>query len=182
MVFGGVQVERIALNESTFWSGALGDDHENPTAREHLNEARGLMFEGRYLEAANVVAEHMLGRRGNYGTHLPVGDLLLETATDVGEVRDYRRDLDLDSAVATVAYGVGGVRHTREVLASHPDGVIAVRLSADQPGRVSFRARFRAAREPSSVRVEGGDTLVISAKARERVHSDGATGVSLRGR
>jgi len=181
MVFGGVVTERLALNESTFWSGAPSDDHESPTAREHLGEVRSLMFEGRYPEAVELIGRHMLGRRGNYGTHLPVGDLVLEMRQDSNEVRDYRRDLDLDDAVATVTYAVGDVHYTREVLASHPDNVITVHLTADRAGRVSFRARFQPTREPSGVCAENGDSLLILAKARERVHSDGETGVTLRG-
>src|SRR6185436_2147889 len=54
---------------------------------------------------------------------------------------DYRRELHLGDAVATVRYRVGTVRYTREVIASHPAGVIAVRVSADRPGMVTFDAR-----------------------------------------
>ncbi len=181
MVFGGVATERLALNESTFWSGAPGTNNDNPAAREQLPEIRKLLFDGQYRKAVDLISRHMLGRQGNYGTHLPVGDLRLQMQHAEGEVRDYRRDLDLDLATTAVGYSIGGVRFTREVIASHPDQVMAVRLTADQPGKVSFRMSFKANREPSQVWVRGTDTLVITADAREQKHSDGKTGVSLVG-
>ena len=181
MVFGGVATERLALNESTFWSGAAGTNHNNPAAREQLPVIRKLLFDGQFQKAVDLITRHMLGRQGNYGSHLPVGDLQLQLRHAEGEVRDYRRDLDLDQAVAAVSYSIDGVRFTREVLASHPDQVMAVRLSADRPGKISFQMRFKANRNPSQVQVRGNDTLVISAEARETKHSDGKTGVTLAG-
>ncbi|MCL5096455.1 MAG: glycoside hydrolase family 95 protein, partial [Candidatus Omnitrophica bacterium] len=181
MVFGGVAIERLALDESTFWSGAPDPTHDNPAAREHLAEIRTLLFDGQYRKAVDLISRTMLGRRGNYGTHLPVGDLILQVRHHEGEVRDYRRDLDLARAVASVRYSIGGVRFTREIIASHPDNVIALHLSADKPGQVSFQMQFKANREPSQVRTRGNDTLLINADARETRHSNGKTGVSLAG-
>ena len=181
MLFGGIPTERLALNESTFWSGAPDATHDNPSARQHLPEIRRLLFDGQYRQAVDLISRHLLGRRGDYGTHLPVGDLLLEMRHPDGEVRDYRRDLDLDQAVASVHYGVGEVRFTRELLASHPDDVLALHLKADPPGNVAFRLRFRPNREPCRVQAHGNDMLLLFAEARERQHSDGQTGVSLAG-
>jgi alpha-L-fucosidase 2 len=87
----------------------------------------------------------------------------------------------MDQATAAIGYSIAGVRFTREVIASHPDNVLAVRLTADQPGKLSFQLRFKANREPSHVQARGDDTLVITADARESKHSDGKTGVSLVG-
>jgi len=176
MVFGGVADERIALNESTFWSGAPDPSQDNPAGHEHLAEIRQLLFDGQYRQAVDLISRHLLGRQGNYGTHLPVGDLLLQGLHGPGELRNYRRELALDSAVASTSYSVAGVRFTREVIASHPDQVIAVRLEADHLGKVSFQLRFKPNGNPSQAQVRGGDTLVISADARETKHSDGKTG------
>ena len=168
MVFGDVTTERLALNESTFWSGAADFTHDNTAAREHLSEIRKLLFDGEYRQAVDRISRHLLGRQGNYGTHLPVGDLLLQMRNGEGEVREYRRELDLDQAVAAVGYSVGGVRFTREVIVSHPDQVIVIHLSADQPGKISFEMRFKANRDPSHVRIQGHDTLVITAARGNR--------------
>ena len=73
-------------------------------------------------------------------SYLPLGDLWL-TFEHGNLGRDYRRELRLGDAVASVRYRVGDVRYTREVIASHPAGVIAVRIAADRPGLVTFDAR-----------------------------------------
>ena len=78
MVYGGVRQERLGLNESTFWSGAPSDRHENPEGAEHLAEIRSLFFAGKYREGVDRTAPYLLGRTDNYGTHLPLGDLYLE--------------------------------------------------------------------------------------------------------
>ncbi len=181
MIFGGVDRERIALNESTFWSGAPDDSHDNPAALEHLAEIRSLFFAGEFAKARDLVSQHMLGRRGNYGSHLPVGELQLRFQHAATQVHDYRRELDLEEAAAKVSYSVDGVRFTREVLASHPKDVLAVRLSADKPGSISLQMKFQPHRQPCRVQVRSDGTLVISAAAREAKHSDGQTGVSLSG-
>ncbi len=179
MVFGGASTERIALNESTFWSGAPDASHDNPAGRESLGEIRKLFFAGDFAKGVDLTRRDLLGREGNYGTHLPVGDLVIEFRGQEGAARDYRRELNLDDGAATVAYSVGGARYTREVIASHPDRVMVARFAADQPGRVSFQARFKSNSGTGLAR--SGDSLAITAEARERKHSNGTTGVSLRG-
>jgi alpha-L-fucosidase 2 len=181
MVFGGVETERLALNESTFWSGASDTNNDNPAGREQLPIIRKLLFEGKYPQAVDLITKHMLGRQGNYGSHLPVGDLLLRMNHTVSPVGDFRRDLSLDEAVATTSYTMGGVRFTREVIASHADGVIAMRLTADQPGKISFQLGFKPGGQGGNVQSRGHDTLFITTDAREKKHSNGATGVSLAG-
>ena len=182
MVFGGVETERLALNESTFWSGSPDTSHDNPAARSHLAEIRKLLFAGEFREAQSLISKHLLGRQGNYGTHLPVGDLLLQMHHEVAEVHDYRRTLDIEQGLAEVSYTLGGVHFTREVMTSHPDNVIALRLSADKPGQISFDLSFKSANLSGHTESRGTDTLLISEGARENKHSDGKTGVSLAGR
>ncbi len=181
MVFGGVGTERLALNESTFWSGAPDATQDNPAGRDQLPEIRRLLFAGEFRKATELISRHMLGRRGNYGSHLPVGDLFIELTHPAGEIRDYRRELDLDQAVARVGYKVGEVAFAREVIASHADHVIATRLSSSSPGQVQLAVRFQATREPGGVRSMGNDTVGLWAEAREEKHSDGKTGVTLAG-
>jgi alpha-L-fucosidase 2 len=182
MVFGGVLRERIALNESTFWSGAPDETHNNPAAREHLATIRQMFFDGQYRQAVDQISQHLLGRPGNYGSHLPVGDLWIDQSVKSEEVRAYCRSLNLEHAEATVSYCVDDVVYTREVIASHADQVLAVRFRASQPGRVSFRSHFRANRDPAGSQRIDDRTLSFTADARESKHSNGQTGVSLSGR
>lgn len=58
-----------------------------------------------------------------------------------GEVKDYRRALSIDDAIATVEYTVGDVRFRREYFASYPDRVLVAHLSADRAGALSFAVR-----------------------------------------
>ena len=71
----------------------------------------------------------------------PFGDLRF-TFPGHENVTDYRRELDLDTAIANVSYKVGDVTFTREVFANHPDRVIVVRLTADKLGQISFTLRM----------------------------------------
>ena len=100
MVFGGVERERIALNESTVWSGSASDRHDNPEAREHLAEIRQLFFAGKYIEARDLCEKYVLGRKDSYGTHLPMAEMVLDMRHAGGVVALYRRMLDLDEGVA----------------------------------------------------------------------------------
>jgi alpha-L-fucosidase 2 len=180
MVFGGTDCERIALNESTLWSGEPGA-HENPATREHLAEIRTALFEGRYAQAQSLCQRYVVGRRRNYGTHLPMGDLLLRFANSGNEVREYRRELDLDRAIARVAYAVGDTRYEREVLCSNVDQVLMARLTCGAPGQLSFDVSIDGGENPYETHIEGTDTLVVTGHAYEKKHSDGQCGVGFRG-
>jgi alpha-L-fucosidase 2 len=139
MVFGGVGLERLALNEDTLWSGGP-KTWDNPAARAALPRIRELIAAGRYVEADRVSKEMM----GPYTqSYLPLGELLL--TFEHGDVvrSGYRRELDLRTGVAATRYGVGGVTYTRDVIASHPDQVIAMRLGASRPGMLTFTASLQ---------------------------------------
>jgi alpha-L-fucosidase 2 len=133
MVFGDVNRERLQLNDDTLWSG--GPAHwDRPGAREVLPEVRRLARAGRYVEADALSARLMGAFTQSY---LPLGDLWI--TFEHGNVsREYRRTLDLTDAVASVHYRIGDVGYTREVIASHPAGVVLVRLRADRPGMLTF--------------------------------------------
>lgn len=127
MVFGGIEEERIQLNEDTLWSG-LPRDKANYEALRYLAPAKQLVAEGKYKEAEALVDAKMLGDRTE--SYQPLGDLRLKF-NFAGAVEDYRRELDLDRALATVSYTAGGVRIVREVLASRPDELIALHIRAE---------------------------------------------------
>lgn len=136
MHFGGVEHERFQLNEGTLWSGGPSNG-DNPAARKALPEIRKALFEGRWDEV-DEIAKRMQGPYSE--SYLPLGDLRLDFP--VSGATEYRRELDLDSAVSTVTYTAGGVRYRREAFISHPAKTFVLRLSADRPGSVSFTARL----------------------------------------
>jgi alpha-L-fucosidase 2 len=179
MVFGGVTRERLQLNEDTLWAGGPYDP-TNPSALAALPEARRLIFEGRYAEAERLAGEKMMARPIKQMPYEPAGDLLL-TLPEAGAVSDYRRELNLDTAVARVAYTANGVRFTRELFSSPVDQVIVVRLTADRPGQISFTAGMRTPQK-ATVSVEGGDTLVMRGVNAESQGIAGALRFRLRAR
>jgi hypothetical protein len=75
------------------------------------------------------------GNEADTGGHQAFGDLLLQLGHE--KPQDYRRDLDLERGIVTVSYAHNGVRYRREMIVSHPAGVITVRFTADKPGAYS---------------------------------------------
>jgi alpha-L-fucosidase 2 len=159
MVFGGVERERLQLNEDTLWSGGPYDP-ANSNALAALPEARKLVFEGQYDDAAKLIGEKMMGNPVRQMSYETAGDLFL-TFPAGGTVENYRRDLNLDTAVAGVTYTSGGVKYTREIFSSPVDQVIVVRLTADKPGQISFAAGMQTPQK-AAIKTEGGNELVMS--------------------
>ena len=178
MVFGGAAKERIALSESTAWSGAPSTNDVNPDALAHLAETRQLLFAGKYVEARDLCQKYLLGRPASFGTNLPLPELQLGFH-NAEAVAQYRRSLNLDEAIARVSFRRGATRFSREVIASHPDCAIAVRLSSNKPGQISFGASFGAVTMPADIATKGQDTLILRGHAYERMHSNGRDGVAL---
>ncbi len=158
MVFGGIVNERIQLNEDTLWAGGPYDP-ANPEAFETLPEARRLIFEGKYQEAHNLIGQKMMAKPLSQMQYQPVGDLLL-TFPDVEKAMNYCRDLNLDTAIASVTYSANGVKFTREIFSSPVDQVIVVRLSADKQGQITFTTAMKTPQK-ATVETEAPDTLVM---------------------
>ena len=125
MVFGGVQAERIQLNEDTLWSGGPRD-WNNPDAKKHLSEVRRLVLEQQDYVAADAVCKQMQGPYNE--SYLTLGSLAVRMEHRP-EVEAYRRELNLDTAITGVTYRVDKVDYTREVFASAPDQVIVMRIA-----------------------------------------------------
>jgi alpha-L-fucosidase 2 len=136
MLYGSVNRERLQLNEQTLWMGRR-EPRDNPKALENLPEVRRLLFDGRPQEASALAERTLMATRSRLESYQTLGDLRL-TFDHEGAITDYRRELDLDTAIARVRYLNAGVRYTREVYASHPARAIVVRLTVDRPGALSF--------------------------------------------
>jgi alpha-L-fucosidase 2 len=158
MVFGGVARERLQLNEDTLYAGGPYDPSD-PGALLALPRVRELIAAGQYAEAQALANEKMMARPLRMPSYQTIGDLVLGFGAS-SFAENYRRDLDLDSAVAGVAYRQDGVNWTREVFASAVDQVIVMRIRADRAGAVGLRASFETPM-PGAVRVEG-DSLILA--------------------
>ncbi|HWY32525.1 MAG TPA: glycoside hydrolase family 95 protein, partial [Candidatus Acidoferrum sp.] len=141
MVFGGIQQERIALNESSFWSGRP-HDYNDTNAIQYLPQIRDLVFAGQFREAEKMADDHFWGIPKAQQAYEPIGDLRL-TFDGVDKVQDYERELDMETGVAKVTYTVGDAVLTREAFMSYPDHVLVVRISGNKPGRVSVQAQLK---------------------------------------
>lgn len=162
MVFGGVATETLMLNEDTVWAGGP-HDYADPGGAEVLPEIRRLITEDRWVDAQRLADERFMGRPTEQMQYQPVGDLLLEFPGLGPDAQEYRRSLNLTDAVTTTTFVVDGVRHTREVFTSHADQVLVVRISAEEPGAVSFDARFRSLQETTVV---GHDERTLALEGR----------------
>src|SRR5579871_6419385 len=152
MMFGGVDEERIVLNESSVWSGSR-QDADRPDAYKVLPEIRRLLLEGKNADAEALVNANFTCKgpgsasgSGNsqYGCYQVLGNLhLLFTGyTSNAPFENYRRELNLDQAVAGMKFTRGGVTFTREMFASAPDQVMVLHLSASRSKAISFEAHL----------------------------------------
>jgi len=140
-VFGGVDRERIQLNEDTIWTGGPYDP-ANPAAPEAIKAARELIFAGKQKAAEDIIEKSAMGLPPTQANYQTLGSLLLDFPDCASPVIGYRRSLDIDRAVATTTFKRDGVTYTREIFATAPDQVVVVRLTADQPGSINFTARW----------------------------------------
>ena len=165
LVFGGVASDLIQLNEDSVWSGHRFQADE-PPVRAHLAEVRELLFAGKPAEAQALVESYMTMKPDpRYGAYQPLGDLRLDFILPDGEVSEYRRELDLDTAVTRTTFRIGKATFTREVFASLPDQVLVVRLTCNRGGRISLKAAM--ARETGATTRADSDTLILSGQCAE---------------
>jgi alpha-L-fucosidase 2 len=159
MIFGGVGREHLQLNEDTLWAGGPYDP-ANTNAPAALPEVRKLIFDGKYDDAAALISQKMMANPIREMPYQTLGDLFLEFTTNA-PVENYRRELNLDTAVASVSYKIGGTTFHREIFSSPVDQVIVVWLTADSPGQISFTAGISTPQK-AAVKTENGDTLVMN--------------------
>jgi len=140
-VFGKLKNERIALNESTFWSGRP-HDYDDPEAGKYFGKIKDLVFAEKFAEAEKMADEHFYGIPVAQQAYQPIGDLLLNFDLTGDSITDYRRELDMETGVVKITYNEGNVKMTREVFMSYPDHVMVMKISANKPGEVSLEAKL----------------------------------------
>jgi alpha-L-fucosidase 2 len=177
MVFGGVAEEHLQLNEDTVWGGAKRN-RLNPRGAEALPEVRRLLIAGKAGEAAKLADEAVIAVPKRMPPYLPLGDLFLRFPGLEGAA-GYRRELNIDTAVARITFQSAGASFAREVFSSPVDQVIVVRLTSDQPRRISFSAKLGRERD-AQTRSAGSDRIVMTGEAiayGERHEHEPKTGV-----
>ncbi|CAM3475401.1 glycoside hydrolase N-terminal domain-containing protein [Kibdelosporangium persicum] len=147
-VFGGVQNEQLQFNEKTLWTGGPGSpgyDFGNwrsprPGAIEQVQDRIAAEGQAAPEWVASVLGQGKIG----FGAYQTFGDVRISQPQAPPDVTGYWRSLDIAAAVAGVTYASGGATFTREYFASAPDDVLVGRISASQPGRVSFTVSYTA--------------------------------------
>ena len=125
MVFGGIERERLQLNDDPLWSGGPRD-WNNPKAPAVLAEVRRLIAAEQYAEADRAAR----GMQGPFTqSYLPLGNLYLAFEHGDSARGGYRRQLDIATGITEVRYRSGTTSYSREIFASHPDQVIVDRKS-----------------------------------------------------
>ncbi len=174
MVYGGTDVETIALNEVTMWSGQPDPEANNLCGPDRLREMREAFLSGDYKRGNDLGWQYLCGHGKSFGTNLPFGDLLIETG---GDVSGYRRELALDEAVARVGFVCGGTRFSREYFASNPAQALVVRYTADKAHALSATVSMRMLRH-SEVTARANQ---IDITGDARFDKNGEGGVRFRG-
>jgi alpha-L-fucosidase 2 len=160
MIYGNVDTETVQLNEHTVWSGSP-NRNDNPLALDSLAEIRRLIFEGRQKEAETLANKTIISKTSQGQMFEPVGSLQL--AFDNHEnYSNYYRELDIERAVEKTSYQVNDVTYTREILASFPEQVIVIYLTASNPHRLSFTALFSTPQPKAVIRTTSSKELTIT--------------------
>ena len=159
MPYGRIRDEIIPFNDETLWTGSPYNA-VNPKALPSLPEIRRLLAEEKFGEAADLAANLLSYPVPFVQTYQAMGRLHLRFS-DHDAVRDYRRELDMDDAIARVCYRIGDARFTREMFASYPDQVVVVRLTCDRPGQFSFVTSLSSLHPSATARAVGDDTISI---------------------
>lgn len=183
MVFGGLEVEKISLNEDSLWSGGRKNRH-NPDSLKNLNKVRKLLFEGKIHEAEKLIKLAFYAPNVHPAHYEPLGDLVikmdhhvkmeakkferaLEESTLLPIIRNsqkivannYRRNLDLETAIVTVTYEVDGTNYKREIFTTAVDNVLVIHLTADKPNSISFEMMFDRGRNLDQLELKNGKAV-----------------------
>nr|WP_294896637.1 glycoside hydrolase family 95 protein [uncultured Pedobacter sp.] len=165
MVFGRVNKERIQLNNNTLWAG-YPNPGNNPRGPSALTLVRKAINNGNYGKAAEIWKKNL---QGPYSArYLPMADLFLDLNLKDSTTQNYRRELDLSTAINTLSYQVAGTTYKREILVSHPDQVMVIRLTADRPNALNFVTSINS-KLKCTVTAKDSNYLILKGKAPKHV-------------
>ena len=171
MVYGNPVNEEIQLNEETISAGAPYKNY-NPETKNYLSEIRQLIFEGKYPEAQTLAGERLLSKNGFGMPYQTAGSLRLRFQDQEGYT-NFRRELDLEKAVASTTYTVDGVNYKREVFTSFADQLVIIRLTASQPGKLTFTTALTCPQDVD-VTTSGKDAMTMEGVTKGNEFVEGA--------
>ena len=139
MVFGNTTTERIQLNDDSMWPADSGDWTEPEGNKKDLKEIRELLFDGKNEEADKLFVDKF-SRKKIVRSHQTLGDLFI--AFDHQNISDYRRELNISNATATVTYKSNGSLITEKIFVSHPDKAVLIEISSEAAEGLNAKLRL----------------------------------------
>jgi len=137
-VFGGVNSDKIYLNDATLWTGEPVNANMLPDGYKNLPAIREALKNEDY-KLADQLNRKLEGTNSN--SYAPLGTLFL-SFKNTGTPKKYYRELDITNAVSKVSYEIKGVKYTREYFVSHPDKVMVIKLTSNKKGALNFEVNF----------------------------------------
>jgi len=133
-VFGGVNSDKIYLNDAALWSGEPVNANMNPEAYKNIPAVREALKNENY-KLAEELNKKIQGK--NSESFAPLGTLEINNS-EKGKAVNYHRELDISNAVSKVSYEMAGIKYTREYFVSAPDQIMIIKLTSDQKGALNF--------------------------------------------
>jgi len=168
LVYGGTDTCTLHLNDITLWTGKPVDHQEGAGAAEWIPEIRQALFAEDYARADSLQL-HVEGH--NSAFYQPLATMHLIDLNQ-GSVSGYYRELNLDSAIVIDRYVREGNTFTREYLASNPDKLVAIRLTASKKGALNLLVTLTS-QVPFKVKASGQQLTMTghaTGDANESVH------------
>ncbi|GAB2808200.1 glycoside hydrolase family 95 protein [Ferruginibacter profundus] len=161
MIYGNVDTETIQLNEHTLWSGGP-NRNDNPLALDSLSEIRKLILDGKQKQAEQLANRVIISKKSHGQMFEPAGEIHLFFPGQEN-FSNYYRELDIERAVTKTSYTVGDVTYTREAIASFPDRVVVMHLTASKPNSISFTAYYSSPQPKVEVKTVASKQLTFAA-------------------
>lgn len=137
-VFGGVESDKILLNDATLWSGEPVNANMNPEAYKYVSAIREALKNEDY-KLADKLQRKLQGKFSE--SYAPLGTMFINHA-NATNYSNYYRELNISQAVSKVTYEINGVKYTREYFVSQPDQIMVVKLTSNKKGALTFDVKF----------------------------------------
>lgn len=160
MIYGNVATETIQLNEHTLWSGGP-NRNDNPLAPDSLSVIRKLILQGKQKDAEKLANKVIISKKSHGQMFEPAGELRLRF-NGHEKYTNYYRELDIEKAIAKTSYSVGDIIYTRETIASFPDRVIVMHVTANKRNSISFSAFYESPQSGVTIKTNASGQLFFS--------------------
>ena len=138
-IFGGTDSEKIYLNDITLWSGEPVNPFMNPEAHNYIPKIRKALFNENY-KLADSLNKKVQGAFSQ--SYAPLGTLYIHFK-QAQNIKNYKRTLDISKAISNISYKAGGVQFEREYFVSHPQKIMAIKLTADKKNAINCEISFK---------------------------------------